>query len=64
MDVEETRGFPLISRGVQATGSGVVGLQKQACIASAFGESFTWYAMAECLPINCSNYGDFSIICC
>ena len=35
MDVEETRSFLLILCGVQATGSGVVGLQKQACIATA-----------------------------
>lgn len=28
------------------------------------GESFTWYAIAECLPIDYSNYGDFSITCC
>ena len=33
--VEETKGFPLPPRGVHATGSRVVGLRKQACIATA-----------------------------
>lgn len=61
MDVEETRGFLLPVECKLLAWE--VGLQKQACIATALVKSYTWYAFAECLSTDYSHYGDFSVFC-
>lgn len=62
VDVEETRGVSLTPCGVQAAGLGG-GAAEAGMHCHCIGESYTWYAFAECLSTDYSHYGDFSVFC-
>lgn len=59
--VEETKGFPLTHVECMPLAQGWWGCRMHF---HRVAEPSTLYAIAECLPIDYSNYGDFSIICC
>ena len=63
MGVEETRGFSLTPCGVQAAGLGG-GAAEAGMHCHRTGDSYTWYAIAECLSTDYSHHGDFSVFCC